>query len=126
MKHAPTNQAGRRTTLAHWLWVVNVAALLGVAVFFRVWRIDHVPGVNGDEAWLGVQALAWLDGKPVEWTTPTGNPINPFYFLPLAALHVWLPPSIALLRLPAVVSTVRAATPSWPTFSRSKRTAARP
>ena len=64
--------------------------VLGVAVWFRVWNLDHVPGINGDEAWYGVQAMSWLRGEAVSWTTPTGNPLNPLYFLPLTAVHaVW-------------------------------------
>ena len=57
------SEIGQPTSL-RWLLVANVVALLAVAVFFRAWRLDHMPGVNGDEAWLGVQALRWLDGQP--------------------------------------------------------------
>lgn len=64
--------------------------LLGTAVWFRLWRLDHVPGVNGDEAWYGVQVMSWLRGEDVAWRTPTGNPMNPFYFAPLAGVHaIW-------------------------------------
>ncbi|NIP86667.1 MAG: hypothetical protein GTO03_14330 [Planctomycetales bacterium] len=91
-------------TVWRWLLVANVAALLALAVFFRGWRLDHVPGVNGDEAWIGVQALRWLDGQSPSWRTPTGNPINVFHFLPQVCLHRLLPPSITLLRMPVLVS----------------------
>ncbi|NIL97352.1 MAG: hypothetical protein GTO53_07120 [Planctomycetales bacterium] len=86
------------------LWLAQLVVLLAVAVFFRLWRLDHVPGVNGDEAWMGVQALRWLDGQGITWRTPTGNPINTFHFLPQALLHAVAPPSITLLRTPVLVS----------------------
>ncbi|MDH3718097.1 MAG: glycosyltransferase family 39 protein [Planctomycetota bacterium] len=97
------SKIGQPTSL-RWLLVANVVALLAVAVFFRAWRLDHMPGVNGDEAWIGVQALRWLDGQSNVWLTPTGNPINVFHFLPQAFLHSLLPPSITLLRLPVLIS----------------------
>jgi hypothetical protein len=70
--------------------------------------LDHVPGVNGDEAWGGVQAARMAAGEVFSWRTPTGNPLNPFFFLPLAALHAAWPASIELLRLPAALSGVLA------------------
>ncbi|MCE9547782.1 MAG: glycosyltransferase family 39 protein [Planctomycetia bacterium] len=90
-----------------WL-VMNIALLLLVATFWRAVALDHVPGVNGDEAWLAVQAQRWLGGEAVTWRTPTGNPLNVFNFLPLAALHLWLPPSVIALRLTAVLCGVLA------------------
>lgn len=92
--------------------------LLAVAVALRGWHLDHLPGLNGDEAWMGVQAQRFLDGgylgmsgatetgggAQVAWQTPTGNPINWFLFWPTVLLHAWLPPSIGLLRLPALLS----------------------
>jgi hypothetical protein len=86
-----------------WL-VVNAAALMIVAVALRVWKLGNIPGINGDEAWAGVQALRWLGGEVVDWRTPNGNPINLFFFLPTAALHAIAPPSFVLLRLTSLAS----------------------
>jgi hypothetical protein len=83
---------------------LNCLALLCVAVFLRCFHLANLPGMNGDEAWSGVQALRWLRGESISWWTPTGNPLNWFYFVPLVALHAVAPPSFALLRLPALVT----------------------
>ncbi|MGD9644121.1 MAG: ArnT family glycosyltransferase [Pirellulales bacterium] len=89
------------------LWT-NGIALLAVAVFLRVWHLGNIPGLNGDEAWYGVQALRVLHGESISWRTPTGNPINPFFFLPQVALHAMLPASVVLLRSVAVISGLAA------------------
>ena len=76
-----------------------VAVLLGTAVWFRLLRLDSVPGVSGDEGWWGVQALAWLANRPYEPRTASGNPIDQFFLVPVALLHAVGSPSFALLRL---------------------------
>ena len=78
--------------------------LLVTAMFLRVWQLGSLPGVNGDEAWSGVQAQRLLGGESISWRTPTGNPVNVFFLLPLVALHAVFAPSFALLRSVAVVS----------------------
>ena len=85
------------------LWA-NVIALLGVALFFRVWHLGNIAGINGDEAWGGVQAIRLLEGHEIEWRTPNGNLINPFLLLPLVVLHAIWSPSIELLRVVPLVS----------------------
>lgn len=86
-----------------WLWW-NVAAILAVAALLRVWRLGSLPGLNGDEAWAAVQAVRWLRGQDVQWTTPNGNPINPFLFGPLACLHTIAEPSVIVLRSVSLAS----------------------
>jgi len=90
-----------------------IACLLGVAVFFRVWQLASVPGVNGDEAWSGVQATRLVHGEPIAWRTPSGNPVNVFFLLPLAALQAMFSPSFALLRSVAVISGLAAIAVNW-------------
>jgi hypothetical protein len=85
-----------------------VGMVLVAAVALRGWQLDHLPGVNGDEAWLGVQASRLAQGESIVWETPTGNPLNPFYLGPLALLHVAFAPSFTLLRSVAVASGVAA------------------
>jgi hypothetical protein len=72
-----------------------------------------VPGVNGDEAWSGVQAVRLVRGESFAWRTPTGNPVNVFFLLPLAALHLVFSPSFALLRSVSVVSGLLAIAVNW-------------
>ena len=83
---------------------INTVALLIVAVILRSLDLGNIPGINGDEAWSGVQALRILRGEAFDWRTPTGNPINFFFMLPLVGLHAVLPASFALLRVVPVVS----------------------
>jgi len=75
-----------------------------VAVLLRSLDLGNIPGINGDEAWSGVQALRMLRGDPIDWRTPTGNPINFFFILPLVGLHAVLPASFWLLRIVPLVS----------------------
>lgn len=93
-----------RPHVAAWILGVSIACLLGVAVWFRVWHLGNIPGVNGDEAEYGVRAIRFLRGEPIPWHTPTKNWVNPFYFVPQVVLHAVAPPSFVLLRLTAVVS----------------------
>lgn len=61
-----------RGTLA--LWLVIAASLL-----FRVVGLDHLPGVNGDEGYLGVKVVLFLRGDPISLKTGTdlyGDPIS--------------------------------------------------
>jgi 4-amino-4-deoxy-L-arabinose transferase-like glycosyltransferase len=83
---------------------VCVFLLLAVSLWFRVWKLGSVPGLNGDEAWFGNEMLYALRGEPFLWRTPHGNPLNPFWCLPLWALHTVFQPSFVLLRSLAVVS----------------------
>src|SRR4051794_31610906 len=85
-----------------------VAVLLGTAIWFRLLRLGSVPGISGDEGWWGVQALAWLGGRPYEPRTTSGNPIDLFFPVPVALLHAIGPPSFALLRVVPVLANVLA------------------
>ena len=78
--------------------------LVAIAAWMRVTELDHLPGVNGDEAWSGAQAMRIVRGEAFAWRTPTGNPVNPFFLGPLTALHFALPPSFAALRSVAAAS----------------------
>lgn len=95
-------------SLGRWFLAANVIGLLAVAIVFRFWKLDNLPGVNGDEAWYGIQALAWLEGGDPAWRTPTRNPINIFFLGPHLLLHWAAEPSFWLLRLPAVLSGLAA------------------
>ena len=94
---------------ARWTFALaNVAALLAVAVGFRLWRLGSLPGVNGDEAWFGVQAMELIAGNEIDWQTPSGNLLPQLFFWPTVGLHLWFEPSLALLRCVAVVSGLAA------------------
>ncbi len=106
---------GPRVAARTWrvLAALNFAGLILAAVTLRVWHLGTVPGLNGDEAWLGVQAAHLAAGEPVVWRTPTGNPINPFLLWPVAALHLVFGPSVVVLRVVALVSGLAALGVNW-------------
>jgi 4-amino-4-deoxy-L-arabinose transferase-like glycosyltransferase len=95
------------------LTAINFVALLLAAVTLRGWHLENTPGLNGDEAWLGVQAAHLASGDPIVWRTPTGNPINPFLLWPVAALHLVFGPSVVVLRVVALVSGLAALGVNW-------------
>jgi hypothetical protein len=83
------------------------AAAVGIlltGIWFRMEKLDCTPGLNGDEAWSGVQAMRFLQGESVAWRTPTGNPLNVFFWGPLVALHAVFSPSMTALRAVSVIS----------------------
>lgn len=85
------------------VWL-NVAALLLCATTLRCEGLGNLPGINGDEAWYGVQAEALLHGQQIPWRTPSGNLLNPFFFVPTVLLHAVFTPSFVVLRTTAVLS----------------------
>ena len=95
---APAKRDGRIITMA-------VVFLLGMACCFRLMRLSSTPGISGDEGFWGVQALAWLAGRPYITHTTSGNPIDLVFLIPVALLHAVSPPSFQLLRtVPALAN----------------------
>jgi hypothetical protein len=86
--------------------VINISVVLTLclSVFLRVFELDNIPGINGDEAWYGLVGLRLLEGELPALTTPAGNILNPFYILPVTAFHLAFEPSFFLLRLTALLS----------------------
>ena len=82
----------------YWLlWLI-----VGAAVFLRFYEVHRLPGMHGDEAWYGLQARRLLAGEAVEWRTPTNNVPGMLHLGSLTLLHGIFPPSLFLLRLPAL------------------------
>ncbi|HKO93900.1 MAG TPA: hypothetical protein VJU61_22255, partial [Polyangiaceae bacterium] len=64
-------------SLSWWL----LAATLGAAVALRLYGLDHLPGINADEAVFPVHASEWMGGVPLaELRTGTNLPMNPLFF----------------------------------------------
>jgi hypothetical protein len=82
--------------------------LIAVGIFFRFYGLDHLPGINGDEAWYGVKAVQWVHFNLPTLYSGSGILLNPFYFLPLSLLHVFFEPSFFLLRSVALFSGISA------------------
>ena len=85
-----------------------VGLVLAIAILFRIYELGRLPGVNGDEAWYGVQAHQWLSGEAPAWRTPNGNVPGPLHMALVLGLESLFPPSFALLRIPAVISSLAA------------------
>ena len=93
---------------AHRFLTFNLIALLLVAAVIRCRDLGRIPGINGDEAWYGVQVEKLLAGRPINGLTPTGNVLNPFLFGPQLFLHWLFGASFALLRTTSVLSGLAA------------------
>ena len=74
-----------------------------LAVALRLYGLDRLPGINGDETWLAVQVQQMLRGQPFALRTPTHMFINPLLVASEAALLSVLPPSGWTLRLPVAL-----------------------
>ena len=83
---------------------ISFGIILLLALGFRVIWLSNIPGINGDEAEIGVWSLAVLNGEPVWWKTNNGNLINPFYSTLTAITQAVLPISFVTLRISAVIS----------------------
>lgn len=91
-------------------WFVAVA----IALLLRTIALGRWPGINGDEAWYGVNVEAFLDGGWAFWHTGIGNPLNPIHSGLLLILSLILEPSGALLRLPEVMLGMAAVALAYP------------
>ena len=80
--------------------------LIATAILFRLIDLANLPGLNGDEAWYGVQVLRWSAGEPVDWRTPSGNLIGFAHPAGIWLLHWVFDPAPWILRAPSVVSSV--------------------
>lgn len=80
---------------------VALAVCVGVAL--RLAFLDRLPGINGDEAWYGVNVGELLAGNPTFFQTPSGNLVNLVHTLPLLLIATVTAPSFAVLRLPEVL-----------------------
>lgn len=88
------------------LSVAVVAGILIVAIVFRFLWLETIPGLNGDEAWLGWKAARAVNGAPLDWRTNSGNFTNPFFLLPLVWVHHFFEPSAWVVRSVAAISGV--------------------
>jgi hypothetical protein len=84
-------------------------ATLSAAVALRFVGLDHLPGLNGDEAFFPVHAAEWRSGVPwSELRTGTDLPMNPVFFGLVAALQGLLRTSFWTVRLAALLHSLLA------------------
>jgi hypothetical protein len=98
-----TNEQVHRGLRLHWaLGLAGTALLLG-SLAARFLELDTLPGINGDEAWAGVQVDGFVSGEPYTFRTTNGLFLSPFFVGTEAILLAMGPPSFLLLRLPGAV-----------------------
>ena len=90
------------------LGLVGFASLFLVAIWFRVSDLEAVPEHNGDESYYGIQAERLERGEAIALRTTSGNVLNPFLLGLALPLHAIATPSLTLLRIPSIVSSVLA------------------
>lgn len=85
-----------------------VALVFAAALTARFWHLGTAPGLNGDEAWHGVQAARLLAGDATAWRTGSrahfGLPPNPLITASDALLLAVASPRLWLLRVPSAVA----------------------
>lgn len=91
--------------LAGWL---PLAALLGVAAWFRITSLEGMFPLDGDEYFFGIQAARLVAGKSITTHTPTGNLVNPFLVLIEAPLIGLFGPRPWIVRVPSAAGGVLA------------------
>jgi hypothetical protein len=79
-----------------------MVSLVVVGVISRTIALGRIPGINGDEAWYGVNAHLLLDGEQAFLRTGIGNIVSPLHSGLLLPLERLAGPSFVLLRLPSV------------------------
>jgi hypothetical protein len=94
--------ARTREALEALSWI-GCALTLAAAMWLRLVDIDHLPGINGDEAFYGVHALDWLAGSPLSSLRTGRNlPMNALFFGPVVLFHRLFAPSVLTLRAAAL------------------------
>lgn len=94
----------KKTKKKTFIKIFCVAVLL-ITASMQVWRLDKLPGVNGDEAWYGVQANRMLVGNFSDLKTPTGNILNPLHIGSVCLLRIFFEPHFWVLRLPTLLAS---------------------
>ena len=92
------------------VWIAAVA----VALITRTVGLDRWPGLNGDEAWYGVNIQEFLAGGTPFLRTPPGNLLSPVHSGLLLVLSWMFDTSPALLRLPEVILGMTAVLLAYP------------
>lgn len=101
------------------LRTIELAAIVVAAAAARTLFIEWLPGINGDEAWYGVNVQELLSGGTPFWRTGIGNPLSPFHTGPLLVLSALFQPSATMLRVPEVLLGLLAVALAYPLLRRT-------
>jgi hypothetical protein len=77
-----------------------LSVLFALSFLARVIWLGNIPGINGDEAELGLQVIGKISHG---WLERSGRPFNPFYLIPFWLIHRLFAPATWVLRLPTVL-----------------------
>jgi hypothetical protein len=109
LDHAPDGVAAAPPARS-WASLIGTLTVVGILIWaflLRVLDLNTVPGLNGDEAWYGVQLERFQAGLPVLFEAPSGRlSSNVFLALVLAPVQLVTGPAIWVLRVPAVIAGV--------------------
>lgn len=83
---------------------LSIATLLGLTLFFRIFWLGTIPGVNGDEASSAAWIFQYLDGGSYPLHTQTGRILDPIFLSVVFLIHQMLVPSFFVLRISSVVA----------------------
>jgi 4-amino-4-deoxy-L-arabinose transferase-like glycosyltransferase len=100
-------------TLQALLW-----SLIALALLLRFVGLGHLPGVNGDEAYLGTKVLLFTQGDDISVRTGSNLFPDPLSFGLSWLVHLFAPVSFFTLRLPSAISGVLAVGVSFLLFRR--------
>ncbi|MGE5786771.1 MAG: glycosyltransferase family 39 protein, partial [Myxococcales bacterium] len=84
--------------------MVLLGVVIAVSLLFRVVGLNHLPGINGDEGYLGVKIVLFLRGEPISMKTGTDLYGDPISFVISGALHSLFGVSFWTLRLTTVIT----------------------
>ena len=90
------------------------AGAVTIGVLARTVEIGRWPGLNGDEAWYGVNVQEFLSGGMPFLRTPPGNLLSPLHSGVLLMLSTVFDASVALLRMPEILFGVLAVITAYP------------
>jgi hypothetical protein len=94
----------KKTSTLQLNWItLSALCLLCIAACLRFTSLANLPGINADEADMGVRILQMLHGQPYSLRSNTGQVFNPLFVLSEFILLKYFPQNFFLLRLPAAI-----------------------
>ena len=85
-------------------------SFLALSILLRTLFLGNIPGINGDEALLGIRAV---EGLNLSVRTNSGNFQNVFYLLPLIWIQSLFSPSVWVLRSVSLLSGLAVIILGW-------------
>jgi hypothetical protein len=92
--------------------------VIAASIFFRIYQLDHIPGLSGDESALAVVSKALLSGDSTRIRTGTGNLFHPAFHGLVFVVNAIAAPSSFVLRVPSLVFGVLCVLLAYPLLHR--------